>query len=363
MKDRHPTRVRRAPWCLASFCGLAIVLGGTGCRALAPQSAAPFTVVMLPDTQIYSKSHPALFYAQTDWVKQARDRENIVFVTQVGDIINDRSKIMSQWTVASNAMARLDGVVPWGVAIGNHDYESDLLKQGVATTWLRYFGPERFKGCPWYGGASPNGLNSYQLFSGGGIDFLILQLEVEAPDAAIAWAQGVLKEHPNRAATVATHAYLKGRDGVARNPKHDMRTGGNSGEAIWQKLIRDNPQIFLVLCGHEGRTDEYHQVSTNSAGNQVVEILADYQKRTNGGDGFLRLIRFVPASRQLEVRTYSPALDKFETDETSQFVVPWEMPAACWGRLSTAADRLRRRGRGSGGRAGTCRRTDPPPPL
>ena len=31
------------------------------------------------------------------------------------------------------------------------------------------------------------------------------------------------------------------------------------------------------------------------AGNQVVEILADYQKRTNGGDGFLRLIRFVPA--------------------------------------------------------------------
>ena len=33
-------------------------------------------------------------------------RENIVFVTQVGDIINDRSKIMSQWTVASNAMAQ-----------------------------------------------------------------------------------------------------------------------------------------------------------------------------------------------------------------------------------------------------------------
>ena len=239
---------------------------------------------------------------------------------------------MSQWEVASNAMARLDGVVPWGVTIGNHDYDSGLLKEGVAATWLRYFGPERFKGCPWYGGASSNGLNSCQLFSGGGIDFLILQLEVEVPDEAIAWAQEVLNQHPSRAAILSTHAYLKGREGVTRNPKHDMRRGGNSGEALWEKLIRVNPQIFMVLCGHEGRTDEYYQVSTNRAGNKVLEMLADYQKRANGGDGWLRLIRFLPASRQIQVRTYSPALDKFETDETSQFVVPWEMPAACWGK-------------------------------
>jgi len=40
----------------------------------------------------------------------------------------------------------------------------------------------------------------------------------------------------------------------------------------------------------------------------------------------------VPASRQIQIRTYSPALDKFETDDNSQFVVPWEMPAACWGK-------------------------------
>ena len=258
----------------------------------------------------------------------------------MGDIINDRSKIMSQWTVASSAMARLDGVVPWGVAIGNHDYDSDQLKQGVATTWLRYFGPQRFKGCKWYGGASPNGLNSCQFFSGGGIDFLILHLEVEVPDAAIGWAQQVLRQHPDRAAIVATHAYLKGREGVGRNPKHDMRSGGNSGEAIWKKFIQANPQIFMVLCGHEGRTDEYHQVSTNRVGNRVVEILADYQKRANGGDGFLRLIRFVPASREIQIRTYSPALDKFETDANSQFVVPWEMPAVCWGKRSTSLERM-----------------------
>ena len=319
-----------------------MVLAAIGCCGVASQAAAPFALVMLPDTQIYSKSHPELFYAQTDWVSKARDKENIAFVTQMGDIVNDRSKVMSQWNVASNAMAKLDGVVPWGVTIGNHDYDSDQLKPGIATTWLRYFGPERFKDRPWYGAASPNGLNSYQLFSAAGLDFLILQLEVEVPDAAIAWAQAVLEKHPHRGAIISTHAYLKGREGVARNPKHDMRSGGNSGEAIWQKLIRVNPQIFLVLCAHEGRTDEYHQVSTNAAGNQVVEILADFQKRTKGGDGFLRLLRFVPASPQIEVRTYSPTLDRFETDANSQFVVPWEMPAACWTTPTTSARPPRR---------------------
>jgi hypothetical protein len=287
---------------------------------------------MLPDTQNYSKSHPDLFYAQTDWIKENRDRENIVFVTHMGDIVNDRSKIMSQWTVASNAMARLDGVVPWGVVIGNHDYDSDKIKEGGADVWLQYFGPDRFRGQKWFGGASSNGLNSYQLFSGGGIDFVILQLEVNVPDEAIAWAEQVLRQHPRHAVIVSTHTYLKGRDGVARNPKRDFRPQGNSGEALWEKLIRRHPQIFLVLCAHEGGTFEYHQVSTNEAGQPVLEMLADYQRRTNGGDGWLRLIRFKPATRQIEVQTYSPALNQFETDADSAFVVPWEMPAACWGR-------------------------------
>jgi len=289
-------------------------------------------VVMLPDTQFYSESHPDLFYSQTDWIKQNQRRENIVFVTHMGDIVDDRSKVMSQWTVASNAMARLDGVVPWGVAIGNHDYDTDKIKEGEATTWLRYFGPARFKGRKWYGGASPNGLNSYQLFSASGIDFVILHLEVNTPDEAMAWAEGVLRKHPKRAAIVSTHIYLKGRDGITRNEQHAYRPNGNSGEEIWQKFIRNHPQIFMALCAHEGRAFEYHQVSTNDAGHSVLEMLADYQRRAHGGDGWLRLILFVPAKRQIEIRTYSPTLNQFERDADSEFITPWEMPAACWGK-------------------------------
>jgi hypothetical protein len=51
-------------------------------------------------------------------------------------------------------------------------------------------------------------------------------------------------------------------------------------------------------------------------------MLADIQKRPNGGDGWLRLIRFLPSSRQIQVRTYSPVLDKFETDQNSRSLSP-----------------------------------------
>ena len=325
----NPSRITLAGYVRLGM--LLIALGGIACTQPAAKldNQKPFTIAMLPDTQHYSRGYPDYFYAQTNWIKQHRDDENIVFVTQVGDIVNDRSSIMSQWNVAAKAMATLDGVVPWGVAIGNHDYETKMIDKGVATTWLRHFGPERFKGYKWFGGASANGLNSYQLFSAGGVEFIIFHLEVNVPDEAIAWVNDVLRQYPTRAAIVSTHIYLRGLNGFVRDPKHEYRPNGNSGEQIWDKLIRVNPQIFMVLCAHVGRTCELYQVSLNDAGNKVIEMLADYQRRDHGGDGWLRLLRFVPADREIQVRTYSPVLDRFETDPDSQFIVPWELPKTC----------------------------------
>lgn len=307
---------------------LLILLSGIACTKAAakPGSRRPFSIVMLPDTQIYSEKRPDLFFAQTNWIKRNRDRENIVFVTHVGDLVQNHGHKPSEWKVADEAMAVLDGVVPYGIAIGNHDYDSDEgARTGVAAMYLRHFDPDRrFKGRPWYGGASPNRLNSYQLFSGGGFDFLILHLELDAPDDALDWARGILNRHPTRPAIVTTHSYLRGDAGVGRQTNRECRRNGNSGEEIWQKLIRRTPQIFMVLCGHIASVQEYHQVSRNDAGANVLEMLADYQSRDNGGDGWLRLIGFVPADREIQIRSYSPVLDRFETDANSQFTIPWD---------------------------------------
>lgn len=321
--------------------GLLALLGGIACArpAARTDNQRPFSLVMLPDTQRYSEKRPDLFFAQTNWIKQNRDQENIVFVTHVGDLVQNRSKKPAEWKVADEAMAVLDGVVPYGVAIGNHDYDSDNgVQTGVATMYLQHFNPEkRFKGRPWYGGASPNGLNSCQLFSGEGTDFVILHLEVNAPDDALAWAKGVLARHPTRSAIVAIHTYIRHKDGVGRETKREYRKEGNSGEEMWEKFVRRSPQVFMVLCGHVGSAQEYHQISKNDAGVDVLEMLADYQARENGGDGWLRIIRFVPSSREIQVRTYSPVLNRFETDSNSQFTIPWHVPQACGGANRAAS--------------------------
>lgn len=321
--------------------GVMILLIGASC--VSPASVVdrgPFTIVMLPDTQRYSENRPDLFFSQTEWIRKNRDKENIVFVTHVGDLVQNRSKKPSEWKTADEAMAVLDGVVPYGVAIGNHDYDSDDgVKKGLATMYLQHFNPERrFKGRPGYGGASPNGLNSYHLLSAGGIDLIMLFLEVDAPDDALAWASSVIDRYPTHAVILNIHTYMKhsGHDG-GRETKREYRKDGNAGEDIWQKFVRRQPQVFMVLCGHVSRLCEYRQTSLNDAGAAVTEMLADYQGRENGGDGWLRLIRFVPPRREIQVRTYSPALNKFETDEDSQFVVPMALPAQCLPKLAAVA--------------------------
>jgi hypothetical protein len=48
-------------------------------------------------------------------------------------------------------------------------------------------------------------------------------------------------------------------------------------------------------------------------------LLADYQTYPKGGDGYLRIMTFCPATNQIKVKTYSPYLNHYETDTNSQF--------------------------------------------
>ncbi|MBI1354713.1 MAG: hypothetical protein GC160_10225 [Acidobacteria bacterium] len=286
-----------------------------------PKTEEPFTIVMLPDTQLYSEKNPSIFHDQTRWTAEHVGEENIVFVTHVGDIVQNFAERPEEWEVADAAMKRLDGLVPWGVAIGNHDYDRNPDNPRQADKFVEVFGPQRFAGRSWFGGATENGLNSYQLFTGGGREFLIFHLESDIPDDTIAWAESILREHPDTPAIVTTHIYLDDRTNARTAEPYLLGEAGNSGEAIYQKLIRRNPQIFLVLCGHWATAGgEWFQASPQEGGSEVFEVLADYQTRENGGDGWLRVIRFDPAGGRIWFKTYSPTLDQHESDENSEFV-------------------------------------------
>ncbi|EMI16411.1 metallophosphoesterase [Rhodopirellula maiorica SM1] len=304
-----------------------------------------FKIVQIPDTQSLAESSPATFSEQFQWVADNAENDNIVFLSHVGDVV-ENSESDQEWQVATAALGLLDGdltanpdgLVPYSVAIGNHDYDDDNTHNG-ASQFTRYFGDSRYEGRSWYGGSSMDELNQFQIFSGGDQTFLHLTLEWEPRDSALSWAQDILDAYADLPAIITTHAYI---DETGGHSTQQLTADGNTGVEVFQQLVSPNPQVFMVLGGHFG--SERHQVSTNSAGSEVIEVLANYQNRAIGDDGFLRLIEFEPSVDVVNFTTYSPSLDQFETDSESQFSLPldfdqrFNLPAPPRARMTSPVD-------------------------
>jgi hypothetical protein len=95
------------------------------------QTAKPFTLAVLPDTQFYCDTRLKLsakwgngdlrryFFAQTKWVRDNQERLNIAFLVHEGDIV--QADAPEEWAIAKKAMSILDGKVPYCMCLGNHD--------------------------------------------------------------------------------------------------------------------------------------------------------------------------------------------------------------------------------------------------
>ena len=86
-----------------------------------------------------------------------------------------------------------------------------------------------------------------------------------------------------------------------------------------------NPNLRFMLSGHVH--DESRRTDIAN-GHPVFQMLADYQDRASGGEGWLRILRFVPAEDKVYVQTYSPWLNRFETDANSEFTLDFPMGGA-----------------------------------
>jgi len=303
-------------------------------RPAAAVPAADFTIIGLPDTQFYSETYGSIFHAQTQWIMDNVEARNIAFVAHYGDIVNngDNGGNDVEWQVAHAAMSRLETVrlpdgIPYGLAVGNHDQSPIGDAAGTTTFYNQYFGESRFAGRAYYGGHyGANNDNHYELFSAGDLDFIVVSMEHDtAPDAPVLqWAHDVLTTHADRRAIVLVHLLIgTGNPGAF----------SAQGTATYNAL-KDCPNLFLMLCGHnpgEGRRQDTFD------GRTVNTLLADYQTRTNGGNGWLRIMEFSPANNRISVKTYSPTLDVFETDADSQFELTYDMQGAAWQELGSVA--------------------------
>jgi hypothetical protein len=287
-------------------------------------SGRDFTIIALPDTQFYSRDLSPIFAAQTQWIVSNKDLKNIVYVAHLGDCVENGDSFTAEWDHAEAAMSLIENPnttgllhgIPYGIAVGNHDQTPGGSPAGNSSTlYNTYFGESRFLGRTYYGGHfGSNNDNHYSLFSAGGMEFIVVYLEFD-PDAnpsVLAWVDDLLKTHVHRRAIIVSHYITEAGNSAPF---------GLQGQAIYAAL-KGNANLFLMLAGHrhgEGRrTDVFN-------GNVVHTLLSDYQGRANGGDGWLRIMEFSPANNQIRVRTYSPTLNQFETDDDSQFTLSYDM--------------------------------------
>jgi hypothetical protein len=309
--------------CLSVNAGQSVVAG-----EIAPTSENSFTIVVIPDTQHYRGSGTKagsddsgaltnkVFDGWTDWIAANLDRQRIALVSHVGDIVDINNR--EQWALARRCMDKFHGRVPYGISVGNHD----MTGAGDSSLFQEVFPKSRFDGFRWYGGCfekpsgstaiSGNNANSAQLFEAGGMKFVALHLECNAPDDVLRWADTILRRHADRRAMITTHMGL--------GPRNKPKTGedyfdapkgrmtwtkchgkrGNSAQQMWEKCFKTHQNVFLICCGDQSRTQAMRRKSTGQQGNTVHEVLSDY-----GANG-LRVMRFIPAKDRIEVRTWDP---------------------------------------------------------
>lgn len=311
---------------------------------------AKFTVVALPDTQKYAENVTPedwdmvteeyadglapIFAAQTQWIVDHNEPNNIQFVCHLGDIV-EHGPDANEWAIANAAMQILDDAnMPYNACLGNHDNhygytdDSNVVDADFnSVDYLEYFGPSRFEGKSWYKGASPSQRSSYQVIEVEGRELLFLNLSIDTPKRELDWAQVVLDQNRDKLAIVSTHRYvydfriLQGHYGDGQVGTDGFDETGLADEwydleTVWPEesfhtFICSNKNIIMILCGH--CHGQYYQITTNDWGLPVAEVLTDYQDGINGGNGWLRLMEFDFEAGQVDFSTYSPTLDRQRT--------------------------------------------------
>ncbi len=317
---------------LSSFLLLSTIENGLRAEELAIAPRGTFSVVVIPDTQYYegrdTKREPdsqesvtnPTFETWTNWIAANVDRQRIVCVSHVGDIVDKNNR--QQWAVARRCMDALHGKMPYGISVGNHD----MTNTGDSSLFQEMFPRSRFEAFSWYGGCftspnrdvgiSGNNANNVQLFDVADLKFVAVHLECNAPDDVLDWADSVLQKHSDRRAVVTTHMGLGPLDRPTQPsdyfdaPKGRMRwtkrhgKRGNTPQQMWDECFCKHRNLFMICCGDQSRTQALRQSSAGDRGNIVHELLSDY------GTLGLRVMRFVPAKNVIEVRTWDPIRGK-----------------------------------------------------
>lgn len=289
-----------------------------------------FGIMFIPDTQFYSRyaapnggnqfamrfgSNP--YDVQMEWIAKFAKDLQIPMAVHLGDIV-DRAWEAGEWQHAGGAMSILDQAdYPYSVLAGNHDVQNGgqwSNERNLSNELYRnYFPLSRAQEQSTFRGMSEDGFNQYHIFEFQGQQFLQLAVSWQADLQSVAWAQQVIDQHPTLPVILSTHDYLAvDSDGVTAR-------SSSFGDYMWENLVRKNDQIFMGIGGHNHGSA--HRIRKNDFGNDVLEVVVDYQMAYQGGNGYLRLCEFDLTNNVIRALTFSPWVPVKPQESLNEFDV------------------------------------------
>ena len=279
-----------------------------------------FSIAVLPDTQ--QENHVErpvdMFLDRANWLAAKEDALDLRYITHTGDVVDWDTPGHEQYEIMAHGVKALDATgIPYSFSIGNHDSMATgpfggsarpgntHTNQRITDTFNSYVGVGHVENLQ--GTFEPNKVdNSFSTFAAGGVDWLVLNLELWPRTEAVEWAKQILAAHPHHNAIVVTHSVLEG-DGSIKQTNGGY--GDNSPQYVFDQLIAPSPNVRFVFSGHTGVWA--HTERTGLAGNPIHLINSTYHDWTSTPT---RILEFDTAADGFSTYVYSPYTDAVKKD-------------------------------------------------
>lgn len=252
--------------------------------------ASNYNMVFMPDTQNTIKFRSSVMNTAMDWLIENQHTANIISVTHLGDVVENGNN-EEQWNTAKLFSKLPSAGMNLLMQPGNHDWPEYYDK---------YFGAESEYGkltSDYVVRTSPSGRSTYMVNDGGSYKYMTLAIDYHSFDTDLTWVEYVLS-NTNMPTIITSHDLQNCSDTTPSDVKLSKK-----GSQVWD-IVRKYNQVFMMIGGHSHGAGD--QILINDYGNEVFNILADYQFAHNGGNALFKFAEFDETENKIYLSTFSP---------------------------------------------------------
>ena len=308
---------------IVMVCPLCRIMGMGKNKSSVLNSKSEYIAIFGDIQYLTNNKYSNIYRNSIDWIlTQYHYGVHINCVLHTGDITNSNEKY--QWKSFQQETKPLAEIIPYFSMIGDHDYTWDegLIYDRQSTLFNNYvqFPLSTSKVVEWFEEGRMENIVVENTVHGQRLDLMIL--EFGPRKEVIAWADAYVKSHSDHRFILMTHEYLEQGGGRrSKNLKMKRRlknTTYTTPDGTWNKLVKCNDNICVVLCGHVGGLYAI-TFNENDFGHEIPQIQHNIQGSKYRYDNWLMLWEFPIDSDYAKVSIFNTKQLEYYNNEKVLF--------------------------------------------